>query len=216
LLATSLERLSRDLREVESRAYREAKEKVADAEQRIADAEAFIQRVGLDRAVSKIVSEIWHWPSHMRHPSHVFIRDKTLGLTDLTSEPKPETGKHRVDVSFALQPNGPRFRLSFQQDADPWYDMSSSLRFANFEVYVDGENVLALSLSHDLEKDREYHEYQVVSPSVLRHGPWIATLLELEHRIRMEEQARSTAWDIQYKTQLAAGLPPAETLPKEP
>jgi hypothetical protein len=206
MLADALAQLRREFRSEESRQYKEAQNAQAADERRIAAAVAWIEKAGLKGAIPKLVSTMWHYHAWLSKPG--YAGHEALRLVDLSAEKiEGEKVKNGFRVKWRMIEGGTRFHLSFIEEVS--YAPFDGSAFANVSIATDDEVVFRVSMIHDVEKDREYSDWRTVTPSVLKPDEWVATILEVEHRIRLAEQRRRDESSAECKRKQAAGLPPA-------
>lgn len=206
MLAEALAQLRREFRLEESRQYKEAQNAQAADERRIAAAVAWMEKAGLKDAIPKLVSSMWHYHAWLSKPG--YSGHEVLRLIDLSAAKiEGEKVKSGFRVKWRMIEGGTQFHLAFLEEVSHApFDGSS---FADVSIATDDEVVFRVSMIHDVEKDREYSDWRTVTPSVLKPGEWVATILEVEHRIRLAEQRRREDSSAEYKRKQASGLPPA-------
>lgn len=206
MLAEALAQLRKEMRSEESREYYEARDAQAGDDRRIAAATVWIEKAGLRDAIPKLVSTMWHYPAWMAKPG--YAGHEVLSLVDLSAEKiEGDKVKSGFRVKWRMVEGGDRLALSFLENHS--YGPIDGASFADASVTVNDDEVLRVSLIHDYEKEQEYFQWRTVTPSVLKPGEWVATILEVEHRIRLSEQRRQIASTSEYKRKQAEGLPPA-------
>jgi hypothetical protein len=208
LLVEAMERLRRDLRDIESRSYRHARASVADGEARIAHARQMLKDTGLDVALPCILQEVWHWGSWLNNPKLNWQGHLAFDLYDLAAAPVRTDTSSGVRVDYRLAPGGGRYRFEWEKDERPSYVPDSSNQYGVIRFHADEAHVLTVDMVHDLERAREYWEWKTLTPTVMEPGPWIAGVLEFEHRIRMAKQREQLKWQASYIREKSTGLPP--------
>ena len=182
-LTEALRELRSSLRVEESRLQHESRDRRATDEQRLAEARAFVERTGLHEAMFELQREMWHWPSWLnKHPDAVHAL--ALDLSHVSADESVVDGSTLTRVRFTFRDRACVFEFAQKQGTGAIGRSSSGiLRF-----FAGDEQVLRLSIYHDLEAHREYYQWSLLHVEVIRPGDWMADLLELEHRIRVKQQ----------------------------
>ncbi len=197
-LISSLRRYGEDLRRRQSDEYHAHKASIEEPLQRLIAARRFVTENGLDRALIRTYDEIKYYPAWSKRPdAEKWCAPAFAMIGDHLEGSKTST------VAFIFEST--RYRVEL--DNDRYFD---GTRFGLLRLWeVDGL-AFAIQVHQDATKDTPH--WRLSEVSALRPGPWMKHLLEMEHAIALKHQRYSARTEAERVTELAAGLPSAETL----
>src|SRR5690606_25865403 len=162
------------------RKYREAKDQQKDHDARIRAAWEFVTKAGLHHAMTRILREVWHWPSWIRRQdARSYVYDKELGVEGLQAHEIESKNSATKRISFNF--GGESYTFEFEEKKR-YFEGS---KFGSIRFFYRGELVLSLQVTHNLDKDREYWMWSASKVDALSPGEWAKAALEMEHRIRV-------------------------------
>ena len=203
LLFEALERFKLDLRSVERRQMEEHAKSIADDSKAIQRATEWVERAEIVWPLLNIYDLTRHWSSWLTNPSYKVHLE--LGLFDLSATRTTESGVNRTTTLFRLNAGGPCYSLTGEG--------RESTGDERLTYSVDGEDVLSIGLRREIT---EYPDNPYISSSrrivhdgtvhVLRPGPWVSSILELDSRMRLQQQAKREREQAEKIAAQAAGL----------
>jgi hypothetical protein len=206
LFAEALRQLRQEKRADESRAYHETVTQQQADKERIARAGKMLETSGLGAAIELLIETMWHYHAWLYREKDPYLGHTHLRLVSLSAKEIVEGKAKGFRVEWQMDEDAPMIALSFVEA--PRFFMGDSFLFADATIHWDGLEVLKLTLSHNLEDDREYYNWHCMAPSILIPGEWAYAILEVEHRIRMEKQRQYLERESRRLREQAKGLPP--------
>lgn len=203
LLLQSIESFRERMRSVESRVREEHLEAISDAQERIKYSDQFIRRAGLDSALLNLLKEMWHWPAWIKRPD--FENHRRVELADLSAEEVQSTDRVTTKkVCFSDGAN--RFRFEFDEDRSFFDDY----KWGEIRLFSADVLVISIKVYHRLSIDAEYDDWNYHAPSVLKTGPWIGPVIELEHKFRLAKHKWFQDFEAKRLREQAQELPKAK------
>ena len=208
-LTEALTALRSSLREEETRLYHESRDRRAADEQRLAEALQFVKQTGLDEAMLAVQRETWHWPSWLSKQPQA-VHATALGLSQVSADESAIDSGTLTRVRFTFQDRP--YAFEFEQRRG--MAATSGSHYGTLRFFSGDDQVLRLSIYHDLEAHREYDQWSLLHVELIRPGEWMARLLELEHRIRVRRQQSFDEFNTKLAADRARDLPAPGELPR--
>jgi hypothetical protein len=199
-LAQSLARFRSELRATETRLYKEARAEIREDELRIERAREFVRKAGLDSALTKIAQRVQYWPSWLsRSDATGHVCAEQLGMSNVTGEEVKSDKGQLTRVRFEFQARS--WGVEFEQGKSSF----DGRKYGKIRFWEGSDEVVCVRVVNNLEK--EFSEWQFVSVEVLKPGDWAGIALQLEHAIRVDEEADRLARQAKHIRSTAEGLP---------
>jgi hypothetical protein len=172
---------------------------LAEARSRIAYAESFVEKTGLDSALVVLLDEMWHWPAWSeRFTAEEFRKARNLQPEGLTCE--EEEGEkatvRRVEFIYANE----HYRFELEQGMH--FDGGTS---CNMRLYTGSRQLLSAHM------DREYDDYGGVwryrSVDRLEIGSWVGHVVEMKEQVWTAERRHHLESEAKWIQDQARGLP---------
>jgi len=180
MLIESVRKFRAEFAAVEAAARQEHEAAIADATKRIGAANRLVNETGIDKSLCILLAEVWHWPSWAKQKG--FDQDKNFEATNVRGEEERSNKAEirRVFFDFADFP----YCLIFTEDTG-YFD---GTKFGRIDLFAGDRKVISLSVCHDLNSNLEYNEWTRVQIDALEPGPWIAHVVEMEQKIKLNVQ----------------------------
>jgi hypothetical protein len=200
-LVKSLKRFRTDLAGIEGRLRSETREELQDDYARIAQAQKFVKETGLDSALPNILKEVCHWPAWTKRPdAQKVVRADALGFTDVQAEEVRKDKAVLTRVAFVFRER--KYLFEFEQS--PGYMGSSH---GTIRLFDAEELVISIGVYQSGSGGWSFSSVEALKPA----GEWVAAVVEIEHNIRLKEQAFRASLERERVRQTAAGLPPTQS-----
>ena len=92
-----------------------------------------------------------------------------------------------IEVIRQFSKNKPydiRFRFEFDEERSFFDDY----KWGEIRLFSADELVLSIKVYHRLSVDAEYDDWNYHAPTVLKIGPWVGPVIELEHKFRLAKE----------------------------
>lgn len=147
---------------------------LADAKRTVGRAEKFVKETGVGKALCDILRQIWYFPAWSKRPD--FSKNNRIGLSNIEGEDEDALAKNK---RVAFDYGQVRFEIRFER-----HQSHEGPDWATVSLSIDGDPVLKINAHHDLEA--EYDDRKLGSVNALRPGEWVALLVELHEKIKVE------------------------------
>ena len=181
LLLESIQTFREHMRSVEIRVREEHQVAISDDQKKIEYSNQFIRRAGLDSALLRLLKEMWHWPAWIKRSD--FDDHRRVELAELSAEEVESTDRVTTKkISFTVTDNRIRFEFEYRSFSFDDYN------WGEIRLFSADELVLSIKVYRRLAVDARADDWNYHTPTVLKIGPWVGTVIELEHKFRLANQ----------------------------
>lgn len=178
----------------------EEQEALADAKRKIAKATDFVRTADLDSALCDLLREVYHWASWSKRDDWATLSNRNLQNVECVGGGDRQ-GESASRKTIELEADGQRYTLTL--DTSPSYGGGDPL--AELSLAVDDETMFVVGVSQNINAD--YHQWRPFQVSVLKHGDWIARLVEWQENIRVNRDLKYRQSRNDALRKQADGLP---------
>jgi len=202
MLIQSIKKFRDEMRNVAARAETEHEQSIAGARERIEYAENFVQETGIDRSLLLMLEEMWHWPSWSKRDD--FSVHRNIEVSEVSGE---EIKGVRIDTKrICFTYGGEEYRFEFDEDKSHF----DQFLFGAIRLFLNDKIVVSMKVSHNLDKDNEYYDWDYMSVDSLNTGLWVGQVVEIEEQMRIAKEQFSKDIEANQMIDQAKNLPEAE------
>lgn len=185
---------------IEDRKAAEYEAAIGDAQMRIANAEDFVKRTGLDRSLPMILQETWHWAAWTKRGEKLDL-DKKIGFEVIDGGEMKDGADEKKVLTFRYA--GEVYILFFTQHRS--YDDGENNYGAIKLVTIEEEVLILMTVSQRIEA--EYSDWRYLQVNALIIGPWVGHIIELDEKIKASDEERVRDYTTDSLLNRAKNLP---------
>ena len=195
-LVDSLEALREAIREKAVTQNQALRDKLEDANERLAAAMGLATELGVISAVTKIADEMEHWHSWSKHDSYDFSQVLVDGLGYMNGSQTQDNRSETTVNEFVF--NGARYRMSV---ANEHYGFEGTNLYADLILeFFDGTKFLPVFRA-DISKNviRDFAQWHVFNVTTIELGTWIQDIVALEELFIARRERDDLSRQLEYK-----------------
>jgi hypothetical protein len=173
---------------------------LVDAKRKVEKATEFVRKADLDGALCELLQEVYHWASWSKRDDWATLSNRNLQNVECVGGGDGQ-GERNSRKTIELEADGQRYTLTL--NISPSYGEGDPL--GELSLTVDGDTVFVVDVSQDISAD--YDRWRPFRVSVLKHGDWIARLVEWQEIIRTNRDLKYRQFHNDALRKQAEGLP---------
>ena len=177
MLIQSIKNFRDEMRNVAAKVVTEHEQSLVEAKKRIEYAEKFVKETGINRSLLLMLEEMWHWPSWCKRED--FAKHKNVDVSEVSGEEIKSDKKDTKRIYFSY--GGEYYRFEFDEEKG-YFDQ---FKFGAIRLYQNDKLVLSMKVSHNLDEDNEYYDWNYMNVDGLETGSWVGHVVEIEEKIRI-------------------------------
>lgn len=174
---------------------------VAEEKSKLERARKFVKETGIDRALCRVLAEVWHWPSWSRNNPDDFIEKRnSLSFENISGIEGRADGKETKVVGFRC--SGQEYEIRFERYTGYLSDCDTN--FGKLYLACNGVCVFGVDVSQKLET--EYYQWRAGDVLALQPGEWIGNLVIWEETLESKAKAQSSKYHAENIVQRASKI----------
>lgn len=194
-LLSSIKQFRKQQSSVREKFLKESDDKLAPAHEKIERAESFMSESGLNKSFPNVIKHIWHWASWSKKGS--FEDYSAFKVSNIFGE---KDGLREWSTSFDYEGN--KFLFSFEEQKS-YYEEDS--QYSDMMLSFNGEKVLEISCSSDLNREDEQWSYLSVKHLII--GDWVRSIVEMDELVELYDLKSSREFGESMSQEQAENLP---------